>query len=106
MKNIEQILSMLNHVDRDANWITFSFFCNGRYCRLINVEDENNQPVIELWIEYEFVATITEEWTENGEWSDKIRVFHESWKDFFNENVTYDHKYTICTRSEEVPDPT
>lgn len=103
MKNIEQILSMVNQVSKDYDWQAFEFFCSGKYCRLVNKEEENH---IELWIEYELVGTITEVWTDDGEWYDEIRVFDESWEDFFNENAECMCKYVICTRSEEVPDPT
>lgn len=103
MKNIEYIMSMVNHVCRDSDWQVFDFFCNGEYCRLVNNAEEN---VIELWIEYELVANITEECTENGEWFDKIKVFDESWEDFFNDPVEYGHKYAFVQGSEAVPDLT
>jgi len=106
MKNIEYILSMVNQVCKDSDWQAFDFFCSGEYCRLINSEDEYNQPTIELWIEYELVASITEEWTENGEWFDKIKVFDASWNDFFNQNTEYMGSYAFIQGSEEVPDPT
>ena len=106
MKNIEYILSMINHVSRDSDWQVFDFFCSGEYCRLINSEDKYNQPTIELWIEYEFVATITEEWNDDGEWYDVIRVFDESFEDFFNDDTEYMGKYAFVQGSEEVPDPT
>ena len=106
MKNIEYIMSMVNHVCRDSDWKTFDFFCNGSYCLLVNTEDECNQPIIELWIEYGLVANITEEWTENGEWFDKIRVFDESWEDFFNDDTEYMGKYAFVQEPEEVPDHT
>lgn len=63
MKNIEQILSMVNQVSKDSDWQAFDFFCSGKYCRLVNKEKENH---IELWIEYELVGTITEVWTDDG----------------------------------------
>lgn len=103
MKNIEQILSMVNQVSKDSDWQAFDFFCSGEYCRLVNKEEENH---IELWIEYELVATITEVWTDDGEWYDEIRVFDESKKDFFNENAEYMGKYAFVQEPEEVPDPT
>lgn len=99
-------MSMVNHVCRDSDWQVFDFFCNGEYCRLTNSEDEYQKPTVELWIEYELVANITEEWTGNGEWFNKIKVFNESWKDFFNQNTEYMGKYTFVQRSEEVLDPT
>ena len=106
MKNIEYILSMVNQACKSSEWTDFDFFCNGEYCRIVNSEDENNQPTIELWIEYELVATITEEWAENGDWFDKIRVFNESWNDFFNDNTEYMGNYVFVQGSEAVPDHT
>lgn len=103
MKNIEYIMSMVNHVCRDSDWQVFNFYCSGLYCRLVNKAEED---VIELLIEYEFVATITEVWTENGEWFNRIKVFDESWKDFFNDEAEYMGKYTFVQESEEVPDIT
>lgn len=103
MKNIEQILSMLNHVDKSHDWVEFAFFCSGSYCKFRFNEDT---LIVELYIEYDYVGTITEEWDDDGSWYNKITIENHTYDDFFNETVTYDHKYVFVQEPEEVPDPT